>query len=579
MDPASRSDLRPLACFPPITIFEPFDLQCTNPPSDCPYTLVKTDDLRQMYNEISRVQAYLHNLIRDGEAILEPASKAEETMPPPARRIPLEILSHIFKQLVPPESETEGQDIIIPNMMQFLLPGQVCRLWRKAALLTPDLWSSLTFDLDPRYIGRSMGMGATYLKRAKNRPLSIELRNAPDEPGSHPIIAMLLTCAHRWRDLSLQTSPSICKALLTVRDRLPQLRRLRVGETVDPRVFDAFQTAPQLRVAHLHFGAADMWFAPALLPWGQLQHMSFEGRAVDCFRILWLSPSLRSFKATTKDYGNIQAPLQLQHVSLRELTIDAHHGSELFAQLTLPALVSLTYLGEHWPRVRFEHFVGRSGIQRSLEAISISLDGRAGRSGRPLGGYATRFDEIVRELHMSTPNLSQLSLSDLSDVKYYACDVHPKGFTTIELACLPLTWVTVKELDREHRISSDLCRVGRILPKLKHLALTGPSDMNYIHVADMVRSRWRDYEKSDCGLERLESVEVNAATAMRSCTHARSSMVITRSCESPEAERALASLRLYRAEGLRVVAPIEEAECVECWEERISRKRWALEVG
>ncbi|KZP27522.1 hypothetical protein FIBSPDRAFT_928048 [Athelia psychrophila] len=213
----------------------------------------------------------------------------------------------------------------------------------------------------------------------------------------------------------------------------------------------------------------------------------------------------------------------------------------------------------------------------------------------------SRLDTTIRELGYITPNLSQLSLSDLSTFKPNGVDAWPSllvsefagitsDFTNIELACLPLTWATLEELGKKRTVTweevekrgrnpydagEDLRRLGRILPKLKRLALTGPSDMNYILVAEMVRSRWRDCDKLGGGLERLESVAVNAHTVMKPCTHPRSSKCITRSCHSFEVARALESLRLYRAEGLRLV--IAEAECVECLEEDISRKRWPLE--
>ncbi|KZP25662.1 hypothetical protein FIBSPDRAFT_1007850 [Athelia psychrophila] len=102
-----------------------------------------------------------------------------------------------------------------------------------------------------------------------------------------------------------------------------------------------------------------------------------------------------------------------------------------------------------------------------------------------------------------------------------------------------------------------------MLPKLKQLSIKGPSGMSYVHLALLVGSRWR-HPLGD--FVRIESVEVNYSGP---CTHAKSSMTqIPAHTESRESGWALALLRQYRSEGLRVVGPpVDEDECIECIEE------------
>lgn len=52
---------RPLAQIPSITIFDPSELEYSLP--SLPYTLFRTDSLRKIHKEISRVQKHLHKLL------------------------------------------------------------------------------------------------------------------------------------------------------------------------------------------------------------------------------------------------------------------------------------------------------------------------------------------------------------------------------------------------------------------------------------------------------------------------------------------------------------------------------------
>lgn len=191
-----------VAQIPPITIFNPLELNRSLPASL--YTLMKTDDLRTMYTEITKVQTYLHDLIRDSEAGLHRQSphinsKSKQARPAAAalRRVPPEVMSLIFTQLSRPINKDD--EIEIPPIVQILLPGQICRSWRELALSTPGLWSSLNIDLDPRLMGKKLPMWTTCLTRAKSHPLSIAIQCFSDESSvhSHPIIPVLLAHAHQ----------------------------------------------------------------------------------------------------------------------------------------------------------------------------------------------------------------------------------------------------------------------------------------------------------------------------------------------------------------------------------------------
>ncbi|KZP04838.1 hypothetical protein FIBSPDRAFT_967790 [Athelia psychrophila] len=105
MESLDRPASRPLAHIPPLSIFDPLEFDRSLPSSQ--YTLIKTDDLRIMYMEIGRVQTYLHNLINHGDdapsLVIDDSKQAK---PAAVERVPPEILSMIFEQVVPPDPST-----------------------------------------------------------------------------------------------------------------------------------------------------------------------------------------------------------------------------------------------------------------------------------------------------------------------------------------------------------------------------------------------------------------------------------------------------------------------------------------
>ncbi|KZP17515.1 hypothetical protein FIBSPDRAFT_28004 [Athelia psychrophila] len=176
-------------------------------------------------------------------------------------------------------------------------------------------------------------------------------------------------------------SISICQEPRVERDRLWMLRKLEVDCTHvrEPRLFDTFQAAPNLRIIDI----AD-WGRPwhdigqfPLLPWRQLQQVAFTGDVRDSLELLRLSPNLLVFKLTTdSDSDSLVGWNHIRHAFLRELAIDADNrgSSDFFGALTLPALVSLSYSGEEFPRDGITSMVNRSDISQSLDVFSLTLE-------------------------------------------------------------------------------------------------------------------------------------------------------------------------------------------------------------
>ncbi|KZP04841.1 hypothetical protein FIBSPDRAFT_381402 [Athelia psychrophila] len=496
MESFDSSAPRPLAHIPSIPIFDPLEFNRSLPSSQ--YTLIKTDDLRIMYKEIGRVQAYLHNLIKHGDdapsLVIDDSKQAK---PPAVERVPPEILSMIFEQAVPPQTDDENPRET-HHLAEILLPGQICRLWREAAITTPSLWSSIYFNFSfpQSSVEKMVDIATTCIARAKSYPLSVCLWTQSDTELTQyrPIIAVLLAHSHQWDNFIIECPGGLRKnaheEIQGATGRLLMLRRLKIPcrNIEDWGSFDTFLISPKLRIVHLRNYGVEPWHEIGqfpILPWRQLQQITFAGYVADALELLRMSPSLQVFKASV--VGHSEGLHHVHHAFLLEVSVESIEdgaASELFGAVTLPALSSLSYAGEEFPRDAITSFVQRSKIEQSLHTFSLALYERRDTPLIP----SSNITECLERM----PCLSQLSLHDLS--KRYT-DTGPFHSGDISSIC-------------------ELLEPRPILPKLKRFSITGPPQMSCVYLALMVKARWRH---AAGGLVRIESVEINYSRAMRTC--------------------------------------------------------------
>ncbi|EGN94139.1 hypothetical protein SERLA73DRAFT_15571, partial [Serpula lacrymans var. lacrymans S7.3] len=86
--------------------------------------------LRCMLDQLESNEAETQKYVEDCEALI--------TL---ARRMPPEIVSHIFEYCIPPEGSR-------PSVSEApLLLSRICRHWQEVALATPQLWSAIRLHL------------------------------------------------------------------------------------------------------------------------------------------------------------------------------------------------------------------------------------------------------------------------------------------------------------------------------------------------------------------------------------------------------------------------------------------------
>ncbi|KAJ6517969.1 hypothetical protein C8R47DRAFT_1773 [Mycena vitilis] len=388
-------------------------LLCSNTaPSDA-----ECDEIRQFLSElrkdfdavtaeITRMQAVLLDLADQSEQLRE-SIDAHQALVSLARRLPEDVLREIFLACLP----WSGNPVMSSREAPLLL-GQVCSSWRRIALTTPQLWSSLHVVVPNAARLRQISDAVdTWLSRSGVLPLSITLAvSAACESGSDNVATMIDVLTNfclRWHRVTITLTPrTILTPLTNLRaSDVPMLKSIAftsVGSgswqnLVPPmeipwRAFNFLRT-PSIRSAS--FASIGGNFLALTLPWPLLRSLSLTaGSHKDASSlqltttvalvILRQCPSLTTCTlCLTSDRTNVDEdpesqppPLTLSH--LNELTVDNREHSQintvsLFRALHVPALQHFHY---HGPKYEGHvPFISLFSAIHPLESLAIDIQG------------------------------------------------------------------------------------------------------------------------------------------------------------------------------------------------------------
>ncbi|KAJ3769807.1 hypothetical protein FB446DRAFT_847460 [Lentinula raphanica] len=199
------------------------------------------DELRRLDSQIHHFKATLDHLLHEKHQV-ERYMEAHKALMSPVRQLPSETLSEIFKWCLPVDPP-----YAVRNTYEApLLLTTVCRAWRRTALNTPALWSSLHVYLPP-HLGediclRRMNGIRQWLDRSGSLPLSISfhgsttlaseasIRCCPAE-NMERMIDTLMLFSHRFRDLYLSLSSTDLAAFCSsAPPEFPLLRSLQLRD-------------------------------------------------------------------------------------------------------------------------------------------------------------------------------------------------------------------------------------------------------------------------------------------------------------------------------------------------------------
>ncbi|KAF9525544.1 hypothetical protein CPB83DRAFT_859453 [Crepidotus variabilis] len=137
---------------------------------------------------------------------------------PRRNRIPEDILREIFLRCLPDTHDA----VIHPNESPILLT-HICSSWRRVALSTPLLWSTIhlplynspsfyppippptSTELEENVQARERVI-QTWLDRSSTCPLSLTLIDLDLPPASQKIFNLIVSSSHRWRSMKFSTS-------------------------------------------------------------------------------------------------------------------------------------------------------------------------------------------------------------------------------------------------------------------------------------------------------------------------------------------------------------------------------------
>ncbi|KAJ6595108.1 hypothetical protein DFH09DRAFT_1357841 [Mycena vulgaris] len=338
------------------------------------------DRVHALNAQIDNLRATLAQLVQERTEILD-VVRDHKVILSPVRRVPPELLCEIFVLLSPHTRRIGAEQIKQPPWYL----GQICRLWRDAALSYPLLWTGIEIRF-PDGLWSKPGeiypssMIETQLLRSAQAPLEVTLDFDfdPDPDLLHSL------CLHsdRWRTLYLSVAglrPNAALGLLPLsQGRLSLLESLELTfyhdaqeELLTPSY--VFATALNLRKVILTDPRLLRGSPPLIIPWRRITHYRGTYTTRRQLEILRDAPGLLQCGL---GFVNHDASGDEQSVTLpvlRRLYIELPW---ILNHLTAPALEGLVL--DYFSLDPILTFVQRSSCQlTTLVLLSCTISGAA----------------------------------------------------------------------------------------------------------------------------------------------------------------------------------------------------------
>ncbi|EGO03115.1 hypothetical protein SERLA73DRAFT_158725 [Serpula lacrymans var. lacrymans S7.3] len=298
--------------------------------------LLQADVLEDMKCEVPgllSVRVELEKYIREGEALISPA-----------RRLPAEVMSNIFEHCLE-ENDVNHHTGPRPRVSEPpLLLGRICRPWRRIALATPRLWTSLILHLPPELTLWHAPLRAHveafefWLEHSRSRPLQLTIVHDKGHSVQRPVyevefrdcspeyehlLEIVQSNAHRLSGLSIfmPTVSFDCPAFIALTDQsFPHVKTINIFPTdimvtpVEPSRRINLDNSPCLR----SLGVGLSWYRMTNIhvPWARVTHLHLahlipnpvSSTLSDYLQVLRQCKSLKWFSVIITD-GIFQTPV------------------------------------------------------------------------------------------------------------------------------------------------------------------------------------------------------------------------------------------------------------------------------
>ncbi|KAF5335880.1 hypothetical protein D9758_017241 [Tetrapyrgos nigripes] len=356
----------------------------------------------------------------------------------PMRRLPLDVLGEIFSSVVAQsvehyETYIYDENYDIPsfatdvNNVQRLpvawILSWVCVRWRAVCLALPLLWRHVfvSFRQSRMYVcsQATLSYWELLLQRSKAIPLDVVLEQVPYRPSqesdSHPILALLIPTASRWRRLTLATTSGSNQGLLKeIQSSFPSLQFLHIitVQITRPALPTGLMGVSASAIAGKEVRLSGLWDPDILgVPWSEVTSLRLD---CICWPLAVLRQADRVKKLTLQSplfpqlELNRESPITLPSVETLEISgweLDAG----LLALLIMPKLHRL--IVATIAQLRVSHLVSAFSVHGlpSLRFLDLKLE------------YIS--DELCRLLER-IPTLEELYLWECRDI----CDTFLHNF-------------------------------------------------------------------------------------------------------------------------------------------------------
>ncbi|KAL1701955.1 hypothetical protein EV121DRAFT_211050 [Schizophyllum commune] len=275
-----------------------------------------------------------------------------------SRILNLDILEQVFLHTLPNEIFAHPSLRVGP-----LLVSHVCSSWRQQVLATPALWRSLDIHVTRRGVKPSPDVIATWLGRARNRPLRIRL-SLPEKPGiegwqnSEKAFRAVIPFHMQWERLELRLRMFLPMDVLGeipvgAMDKLRSLYITVPGTllTAWPHLRRILDNTPNIERLGLEADLSEH-LPPGSLPFAGIRILDVHNVAlpvIDCLRILEAAPTLDSLMIRIAVADAAPSLPTITHPTLKLLSVYsiALDADALFDAVTLPQLIDLTIICGH----------------------------------------------------------------------------------------------------------------------------------------------------------------------------------------------------------------------------------------
>ncbi|SJL02808.1 uncharacterized protein ARMOST_06145 [Armillaria ostoyae] len=302
--------------------------------SKAPSRIAELDSL------IHATTSLLDYLTKDRSQALANQADAKKILSP-SRRLPPEVLTEIFIRCWSLYGRTGPP--LDPRAVPWTLT-HVCRKWRKVAIATPEIWSSIHLDFGYDKFVRGSQHKAAFmlgmiLDRARPHDLNVFIDHK-DDISTHPACAVLLPSVRYWKSLEVEGVSCDLSFLSPCRgffDRLEtaKVRGLHHGGS---EAIDIFAVAPRLR------SFTKTSHGPFLLPANLVEFDDTYLFNVYTCTTLRRLVNIETLSLSCNSYSSELPRIHLSRLSQLKLTTDLRSLGTLFVTYNQFDLPSLTHL-------------------------------------------------------------------------------------------------------------------------------------------------------------------------------------------------------------------------------------------